>query len=341
LDVEFISPHSSAYTRTPHQLVLSGEADIGIGPSESVISSFIERKDDSIIAVGAVAQEDDSAIVTLKSSGIDSMEKMDGKRYASYSARFEGRIIQRMIQHAGGTVGRIDLARRSLAFALPYRKVSAHSRSRSARPLVRQGEFIELSPEKLGVFETLTTGQADATWIFSHHEGLIAERAGVQLNYFKLADHGVVYGYPLVFFKSRSRNDNEGAVARFLHQLQKAYAWAVSDPAAAASNMAARVSELFPELAAVDADQLEQSVQSASATLLDKDGNALMMTDTRWSGFLDWLFNVGLMTTKMQSRGPASATKTTLDGLRGSDAGSPLPRDAVTSSDLFTNAFLN
>jgi hypothetical protein len=66
--------------------------------------------------------------------------------------------------------------------------------TRVCAPLVRQGEFIELSPEKLGVFETLTTGQADATWIFSHHEGLIAERAGVELNYFKLADHGVVYG---------------------------------------------------------------------------------------------------------------------------------------------------
>ena len=148
-------------------------------------------------------------------------------------------------------------------------------------------------------------------------------------------------GYPLVFFKSRSRKENEEAVARFLQQLQKAYEWAVSDPAAAASNMAARVSELFPELAAVDADQLKQSVQSASGTLLDKDGNALTMTDTRWSGFLNWLFDVGLMTTKMQSRGPASATKTTLDGLRGSDAGSPLPRDAVRPSDLFTNAFLD
>ena len=71
------------------------------------------------------------------------------------------------------------------------------SRSRTAKspltrvcaPLVRQGEFIELSPEKLGVFETLTTGQADATWIFSHHEGLIAERAGAAISTSLISSH--------------------------------------------------------------------------------------------------------------------------------------------------------
>ena len=39
-------------------------------------------------------QSDTSAIVTLKSSGIDRPALLDGKRYASYAARFEGRIVQ-------------------------------------------------------------------------------------------------------------------------------------------------------------------------------------------------------------------------------------------------------
>ncbi len=42
-------------------------------------------------AVAALLQEDTSAIVTLKSSGIDRPKDLEGKRYASYGARFEGR----------------------------------------------------------------------------------------------------------------------------------------------------------------------------------------------------------------------------------------------------------
>ena len=43
-------------------------------------------------------QDNTSAIVTLKSSGIDSPKQLDGKRYASYGARYEGRIVQQMIK---------------------------------------------------------------------------------------------------------------------------------------------------------------------------------------------------------------------------------------------------
>lgn len=85
--------------------------------TNQIISSFLEYGEDSIIAIGALVCKDDSAIATLKSSGIDTMAKLDGKKYASYAARFEGRIVQKMIQHAGGT-----------------------------------GDYQELSPEKLGSF---------------------------------------------------------------------------------------------------------------------------------------------------------------------------------------------
>ncbi len=53
-------------------------------------------------AVAAILQDDTSAIVTLKSSGLDRPAKLDGRTYASYGARYEGRIVQRMIQNDGG-----------------------------------------------------------------------------------------------------------------------------------------------------------------------------------------------------------------------------------------------
>lgn len=44
----------------------------------------------------------DSAIVTTRSSGIDRPKLLDGKNYGSYGARYEGRIVQKMIQNDGG-----------------------------------------------------------------------------------------------------------------------------------------------------------------------------------------------------------------------------------------------
>jgi NitT/TauT family transport system substrate-binding protein len=40
-----------------------------------------------LVAVAALLQNNQSAIVTLKSSGIDRPAKLDGKKYASYAAR--------------------------------------------------------------------------------------------------------------------------------------------------------------------------------------------------------------------------------------------------------------
>jgi NitT/TauT family transport system substrate-binding protein len=40
-----------------------------------------------IVAVAALLQSNQSAIVTLQSSSIDRPAKLDGKKYASYAAR--------------------------------------------------------------------------------------------------------------------------------------------------------------------------------------------------------------------------------------------------------------
>lgn len=48
----------------------------------------------------------------------------------------------------------------------------------------------------------------------------------------------------------------------------------------------------------------------------------------------------GLLTTKVQSRGEAGELTTSLDGLRGGDAGERITRDSVAAASLFTNDFL-
>jgi hypothetical protein len=56
----------------------------------------------------------------LASSGIDRPSKLDGKTYASYGARYEGRIVQQLIRNDGG-----------------------------------KGEYTESTPPMLGIWNTL------------------------------------------------------------------------------------------------------------------------------------------------------------------------------------------
>ena len=69
---------------------------------------------------------------------------------ASYGARFEGRIVQRLIQNDGGA-----------------------------------GDFEEVVVPHLSIWQRLLEGNFDATWVFMGWEGVEAEIKGVQLNVFR------------------------------------------------------------------------------------------------------------------------------------------------------------
>ncbi len=64
------------------------------------------------------------------------------------------------------------------------------------------------------------------------------------------------------------------------------------------------------------------------------------MEEQRWDTFLDWLAEKGLLTTLEPSRKPVAGVSTTLDALRGGDAGDPVPRGSIKASELFTNEYL-
>lgn len=59
------------------------------------------------------------------------------------------------------------------------------------------GDYIEdTSMGMLGVWSTLLTGKADATWVFLAWEGVIAKLKGLQLNAFQLDEYNVSAAIP-------------------------------------------------------------------------------------------------------------------------------------------------
>ena len=159
-DEDADAPGAPKYV-TPCSKVAEGSAHFAMNSPEGVVGWNTAPGRPQLKAVAALLRDrNSSAIVALKSSGITSPKDLDGKRYASYAARFEGRIVQRMIQHAGGA-----------------------------------GDYIEDTPPMLGIWNSLVEGKFDATWVFMQWEGVEAQLKGVELNAFPVCDYGVPYAY--------------------------------------------------------------------------------------------------------------------------------------------------
>lgn len=312
LAVTLLSPHRDAYKATPASKVASGTATFAVTPSETVIShatwpSGSPDPKPRLVAVAALLQRDDSAIVTLSSSGIDTPAKLEGKRYASYGARYEGRIVQQMIKNAGGS-----------------------------------GAYQEIAAPMLGLWDSVVTGAADATWIFCGWEGVEAARRGITLNSFRLSDWAIPYGYsPVLVTTPDVLASKETEVRAFLAATAEGYRYAVAHPEEAGALLHSVASAENPDLPTpLDKDLCVGSVKSLSDAYIAKDGRWGIMSAEKWDAFLDWLSVSGLLTTKVQSRTPQEGVSTSLDGLRAGDGGDVVPRDSVSSADLFTSRFL-
>ncbi|MFA0961496.1 ABC transporter substrate-binding protein [Roseivirga sp. BDSF3-8] len=257
LEVNLVSPSADEYALTPAKKLALGQADVAIAPSESVISYFIHSEYEKLVAIAAILQQDVSAIVTLSVSGIDSPAQLDNKVYASYNARYEGLILKEMIRNAGG-----------------------------------KGEVKEITPPKLGIWDTLITGEADATWVFMPWEGLKAERRGVSLHPFRMDDYQVPYGYSPVLLASYSAlSRDKEKLSRFIRATAKGYIEAASNPEEAVDSL----QQLSNHPSLQDRDFLLESQRRISSYYLNEKGRFGIMEEQRWERFIDFLFEKGML----------------------------------------------
>ena len=281
LDVSIRSPAADDYEKTPAKRVATGDATLAIGPSESVISYSTHPEYPSLTAVAAVCQSDLSAIVSLAESGVDRPADLDGGRYASYDARFEDHIVAQMIKNDGG-----------------------------------DGEFESITPPKLGIWNTLLDGDADATWVFTPWEGLLAERDGIELNAFGLDEYDVPYGYtPVLLARPETIEGDDDCLADFLAATAEGYRFAAETPEAAADLLRAEATGMDAD----DPEFLRESQRRVSEAYLTDDGAWGVMEATRWEAFVDWLAAEGILTT--------------LDD-------EPIPANELPPEKLFTNDLL-
>ena len=257
LDLTITTPEANRYQTTPARQLTAGEVDLAIMPSESVISYHANDPDSPVVAVAAVLARDASAIATLKQNGLDRPMHLDGRVYASYNARFEDDIVKQMVRNDGG-----------------------------------RGQFVSHKPDRLGIWNTLLTNEADATWIFLPWEGVEAELRDVQLNLFLLADYEIPYGYsPLLVTNRDWLTENSDALQRFMTATAAGYQFAVQQPDEAARLLSETAGH--PTLA--NAEFVEMSQQSASGYYLMENQWGVMRREV-WNAFVNWLIRHDFVT---------------------------------------------
>ncbi|MFC7073772.1 ABC transporter substrate-binding protein [Halovenus rubra] len=260
LDVRIRSPATDSYDETPAKRVATGDSTIAIAPSESAISYHTHPDYDSLTAIAAVCQQDTSAIVALGDSDINRPADLDGKSYASYDARFEDHIVEQLVRNDGGD-GTLDIT----------------------------------TPPKLGIWNTLVEGEADATWVFMPWEGVMAKRDGIELTPFYLDEYGVPYGYtPLMLAREDTITKRADALERFLDATGRGYEFATDNPADAARILGETATG--PD-SLDDEAFLVESQNHLTGNYLTDDGMWGRMNSERWEQFVEWLADEEILTT--------------------------------------------
>lgn len=196
LEVELLSPASDNYATTPAKKVELDESDIALCPTESVISYRTKEVPFDLLGIATIYQDDLSAIAVRSDSGIMSPRDLDGKRYASYKARYEDQIVKQMIINDGGE-GSIEIG----------------------------------YPEKLSIWQTLLKEDYHSTWIFLNWEGIDVETKNIDLRYFRMKDYKIPYSYsPLIVGSENHINENQSLYVDFLSATKKGFLYAVSHP---------------------------------------------------------------------------------------------------------------
>jgi ABC-type nitrate/sulfonate/bicarbonate transport system substrate-binding protein len=195
IEIEILNPLEDNYQLTPGKKLELGLADFSIAPFETVISLNNKKNTVDAIAVFAILQEDISSIASLKSSNIDTPKLLDGKIYASYRARYEDHIVKEMIKNDAGA-GNIEI----------------------------------IYPDKLGIWNTLIEGKADATWIFDNWEGVEAQTKDIELNKFSMSKFDIPYCYsPVIITRNSSLIVHKNDYSLFIKATQKGYLYAAKN----------------------------------------------------------------------------------------------------------------
>lgn len=258
LNVTLIPPDAS-YSVTPAKRLERGEVELAICPSESCVAYAEDRiKGNRVLelqAIYAILQRDASAVVTVKPEFSSCSSLQNGATYGSYAAKYEDRIVRKMISNAGGNGDELNIK----------------------------------AGDKLKMFDAVKAGHIDATWVFLPWEGIQAKMEGVKFNAFRPWDYKVPYGYSPVIARDASQDLGEGVLTRFVRATAQGYAFTMLNVEESVDILAKAIPKESKEFLAQSLEDLVSYFGDSQGRV-----DLGVMRGEKWYKWVEWLKEEGL-----------------------------------------------
>ncbi|HEX8996249.1 MAG TPA: ABC transporter substrate-binding protein [Ktedonobacterales bacterium] len=192
-----LTPYSSQVA--PEQLVTTGKADFAISFPEALTT--LRAQGQPLVSVASIIESNTSALISLKSSGLDTVASLAGKRYAGFGAPYEQPVVSQVLSCGGAT----------------------------------NPTFLNITTS-LDPVEALKSKQFDFAWVYEGWEVIQAQREGLQVNVFPLVDYCMPdYSSPVIVTSQSMIQQHPDVIKRFLAATSQGYTYAIQHPKDAAS----------------------------------------------------------------------------------------------------------
>lgn len=244
-------------------LVASGKADFGIDFQESLAMALSSSSPLPITAVSAIIDHNTSGILTLAKNNVQSPKDLEGLTYATWETPFEIAVMKQVVEADGGNFNNVVFV-----------------------------------PATVTDVITALQTNVDAVWIYRAWDGIAADIAGIDYNYFAFADIAPVLDFytPIIIANNDFLNDDPETAKAFLAATQKGYEYAISNPEEAAKEFVEAVPELDIKLVTASQIYLADQYKSNKATWGTFD-------EKRWNNFYLWIYEQGIVDVDLSGTG--------------------------------------
>jgi len=255
IEVNIVQPPEDGATA----LVGSGKADFGVDFQDSLAPAFDKATAVPVTAVATIIQHNTSGIISLKSKGITSPKKLEGKTYATWDMPVEKAIMKHVITQDGG-----DFAK------------------------------LKMVPSTVQDVVAALNTNIDAVWIYYAWDGIATKVKGLQTNYFQFKDIDPVLDYytPVIIANNDFLKNKPETAKKFLSAVKKGYEYAIAHPTEAANILCKADPTLDKEIVL----QSQQWLADKYKAEVTRWG---YIDPARWDAFYKWLYDQKLMGDKI------------------------------------------
>lgn len=240
-------------------LVAGGGAQFGVDFQDTITPAFATADPLPVTAVAAIIQHNTSGLISLKENGIDSPKKMEGFTYATWEMETEQAILKYVMEQDGGDFSKLNMI-----------------------------------PSTVADVVTALQTDVDLVWIYYAWDGVATQLKGLETNYINFADldEALDYYSPIIIANNDYLAENPQEAKAFLQAVKKGYEYAIENPQEAADILCEAAPELDQEIVLESQKWLADQYQADASSWGVIDGK-------RWDGFYQWLFDNGVIDTKI------------------------------------------